>query len=130
MSGTPTSEPALPEDEPLRDDTPVDNAVDDDEFLPEDFEDDPNDDRPRSTRKRVGLGGQMIGAAMLGLAEVLEPKQKQDAPIEVTNPGKPLDLDKDGLDEAFGNDGSRLQGPPLDAVKAKARSGRPVKRRR
>ena len=99
MSGSPTPEPALPEDEPLRNDTPVDNVADDDEFLPEDFEDDPNDDRPRTTRKRVGLGGQMIGAAMLGLAEVLEPKQKQDAPIEVTNPGKPLDLDKDGLDE-------------------------------
>ncbi len=101
-----------------------------DEFLPEDFEDDPNDNRPRSTRKRAGLGGQMIGAAMIGLAEILEPKPKREAPIEVTNPGKPLDLDRDGLDESFGAAGARMKGPPLDSVKARARAGRPVKRRR
>lgn len=140
MSGNDTSDsslpdPALPEDEPVSvDDLSYGDIAStgdvEDEFLPEDFEDDPNDDRPRSTRKRVGLGGQMIGAAMLGLAEVLEPKQKQDAPIEITNPGKPLDLDKDGLNEAFGEGGSRLQGPPLDSVKAKAHPGRPAKRRR
>ena len=128
MSGNDTPEHSLPEDEPVIDQAMLDDP--NDEFLPEDFEDDPNDNRPRTTRKRVGLGGQMIGAAMLGLAEVLEPKQKQDAPIEITNPGKPLDLDKDGLNEAFGDSGSRLQGPPLDSEKAKARPGRPAKRRR
>lgn len=124
-------------DDPAGDDQPTPEALPEDiaenvedEFLPEDFEDDPNDDRPRSTRKRASLGGQMIGAAMIGLAEVLEPKPKREAPIEVTNPGKPLDLDRDGLDESFGEVGARMKGPPLDSVKAKARAGRPVKRRR
>lgn len=126
-----SSDGRVGDDQPTPETLPEDTAESvEDEFLPEDFEDDPNDDRPRSTRKRAGLGGQMIGAAMIGLAEILQPKPKQDAPIEVTNPGKPLDLDRDGLDESFGDSGARMKGPPLDAVKARARSGRPVKRRR
>lgn len=101
-----------------------------DEFAPEDFEDDPNDTLPRSTLKRAGRGGQMLGAAMLGLAEVLEPKQKPRIAAIVDHPGEPLDLDRRGLDESFGDDGSRLKGPPLDEVKAKAHAGRRIKRRR
>ena len=101
-----------------------------DEFAPEDFEDDPNDTRPRSTIKRVGTGGQMLGAAMLGLAEILEPKQKPRIAAIVDHPGEPLDLDRRGLDESFGEAGSRLKGPPLDDVKAKAHTGRRIKRRR
>lgn len=105
-------------------------AEDADEFAPEDFEDDPDDQRPRSTIKRVGKGGQMLGAAMLGLAEVLEPKQKPRPAAIVDHPGDPLDLDRRGLDESFGDDGSRLKGPPLDEVKARAVAGRRIKRRR
>jgi len=131
-----SSTPA-PGDDRLADDAPpadaqpdARNTDDGDDFAPEDFEDDPNDTLPRSTLKRAGRGGQMLGAAMLGLAEVLEPKQKPRIAAIVDHPGEPLDLDRRGLDESFGNDGSRLKGPPLDEVKARAVAGRRIKRRR
>jgi hypothetical protein len=88
------------------------------------------DPLPRTTRRRTGMGGQMIGAAMIGLAEVLQPRPKEEIPIEIANPGEPPNIDKDGLDEPFGDSGDRLVGPPLDRIKAAARGGRPVKRRR
>ena len=127
MSGTNEPDENPPGDETLPEDS---EENPEDEFLPEDFEDDPTDDRPRTTMKRVGRGGQMIGAAMIGLAEILQPKPKAEISVEITNPGKPLDIDKDGLDEIFGATGDRLKGPPLDSVKARARVGRPAKRRR
>lgn len=117
-------------DELLPEDVAEESADDADEFLPEDFEDDPNDTRPKSTMKRAGRGGQMIGAAMIGLAEILEPKPKQEIPIEIVTPGEPPNIDTDGLDDAVAGTTSRMKGPPLDAVKAKARVSRPTKRRR
>lgn len=89
-----------------------------------------NDPLPRSTRRRVGVGGQMVGAAMLGLAEILQPRPKQEIPIEVANPGEPPDIDRKGLDEALGDSGDRIVGPPMNRIKAAARTGRPAKRRR
>jgi hypothetical protein len=89
-----------------------------------------NDPRPRSTRRRVGVGGQMVGAAMLGLAEILQPKPKQEIPIEIANPGEPPDIDRKGLDEALGDTGDRIVGPPMDRIKSTGRDGRPAKRRR
>lgn len=120
-------EEGRPDDEVLPEDEAGDDA---DEFLPEDFEDDPDDHRPKSTMKRAGRGGQIIGAAMIGLAEVLEPKPKQEIPIEIVTPGEPPNIDTDGLDDAVAGTTSRMKGPPLDSVKAKARPGRPKKRRR
>ena len=108
----------------------VDPEGPEDEFLPEDFADDPDDVRPRSTRKRVGRGGQMIGAALIGLAEVLAPKPKVEIPIEIATPGEPPNIDTKGLDEAFGDDGERLVGPPMDRLKSQIRSTQSVKRRR
>lgn len=102
----------------------------DDEFPPEDFEDDPHDDRPRSTLKRTGRPGQMLGAAMLGLGEILQPKPKQEIPVQFETPGEPPDIDRKGLDEPFDAEGRRLQGPPLDAIKAKASPVTRRKRRR
>ncbi len=116
---------------PLDADPSATDAGDDaDEFGPEDFADDPDDDRPRTTIRRAGRGGQLIGAAMLGLGEILQPRPKEEIPIEIANPGEPPNIDKNGLDEAFGDQGGRLVGPPLDAIKARARAGRPIKRRR
>ena len=99
-------EEGRPDDEVLPEDAHDDEA---DEFSPEDFADDPNDIAPRSTMKRVGKGGQLIGAAMIGLAEVLQPRPKQEIPIEIANPGEPPNIDRDGLDEPLGNDGARLK---------------------
>lgn len=124
--GRPDTDEVLPEHAGHR----AADADEADEFLPEDFEDDPDDTRPKSTMKRAGRGGQMIGAAMIGLAEVLQPKPKQEIPIEIVTPGEPPNIDTDGLDDALAGTTSRMKGPPLDSVKAKARAGRPAKRRR
>ena len=102
----------------------------DDEFSPEDFDDDPDDDRPKSTLKRTGRPGQMLGAAMLGLGEILQPKPKQEIPVQFETPGEPPDIDRKGLDEVFDSTGRRLQGPPLDAIKARATKPQRRKRRR
>ena len=81
MSGTDESDENPPGDEALPEEF---EENPEDEFLPEDFEDDPTDDRPRTAIKRVGRGGQMIGAAMIGLAEILQPKPKAEIPIAVS----------------------------------------------
>jgi len=124
--GRPDTDELLPED--LSDESASEDGAE--EFLPEDFEDDPDDLRPKSTMKRAGRGGQMIGAAMIGLAEVLQPKPKQEIPIEIVTPGEPPNIDTDGLDDAVAGTTSRMKGPPLNSVKAKAKPPRPVKRRR
>ncbi|MEY4373546.1 MAG: hypothetical protein RL219_2315 [Actinomycetota bacterium] len=103
---------------------------DDDEFAPEDFDDDPTDDRPRSTVKRASRPGQMLGAAMLGLGEILQPKPKQEIPVQFETPGEPPDIDRKGLDEVFGAEGKRLSGPPLDTIKSRAALVKRIKRRR
>ena len=101
-----------------------------DEFPPEDFADDPYELRPPTTIKRVGRGGQMSGAAMIGLAEILQPRPKAEIPIEIATPGEPPNIDTTGLDEPIGVGTERMVGPPMDDLKAKARTGRTVKRRR
>lgn len=123
-AGRPDPDVLLPED------TGTPDAEHLDEFLPEDFEDDPDDLRPKSTIKRTGRGGQIIGAAMIGLAEVLQPKPKQEIPVEIVTPGEPPNIDTDGIDDLVVGTTSRMKGPPLNAVKAQARPPRPVKRRR
>jgi hypothetical protein len=90
--------------------------------------DDPHDPSP-TTLRRMSRGGQMIGSAMIGLAEVLQPKPKVEVPIEIATPGEPPNIDIDGLDEPFG-EARRMVGPPMDQIKAKGRSGRSRKRRR
>lgn len=112
------------------DDTDEVEPYDITEYLPEDFADDPDDDRPRTQLKRVGRGGQMIGAAMIGLAEILQPRPKQEIPIEIATPGEPPNIDTGGLDEVFGERGDRLVGPPMDHIKARGRSTTRTKRRR
>jgi hypothetical protein len=72
----------------------------------------------------------MLGAAMLGLAEILEPRPKVEVPIEIASPGEPPNIDLDGLDEPLGPMGDRMVGPPMDEIRAKARAGRTSKRRR
>jgi hypothetical protein len=126
----PLPEEGQPDDELLPEDEPDHHGTPDDEYLPEDFEDDPDDTQPRSTLKRAGRGGQMLGAAMIGLAEVLQPKPKQEIPIEIVTPGEPPNIDTDGIDDTVAGTTSRMKGPPLNEVKARARAKRPVKRRR
>ena len=72
----------------------------------------------------------MIGAAMIGLAEVLEPKPKAEVPIEIETPGEPPNIDQDGLDEPWGESGERMVAPPMDDIKAKASASKTTKRRR
>jgi hypothetical protein len=83
-----------------------------------------------TTLRRTSRGAQMIGAAMIGLAEVLEPKPKVEIPVEIAAPGEPPNIDLDGLDEPWGEQGERMVAPPLDQIKAKSRAGRTRKRRR
>ena len=109
---------------------PEDEPYDITEYLPEDFEDNSDDPRPRTQLKRVGRGGAMIGAAMIGLAEILQPKPKQDAPIEIATPGEPPNIDTNGLDEPLGAQGERMVGPPMDYLKARGRPTSRLKRRR
>lgn len=109
---------------------PDDAETPDDEFPPEDFADTDPDPRPKTTLRRVGRPGQMIGAAMIGLAEVLETRPKAEIPIEIATPGEPPNIDTDGLDEPFGVGSERMVAPPMDRLKAKTRAGRTVKRRR
>jgi len=97
---------------------------------PADFLDEPEDERPPTTLRRKPRGGQMIGAAMIGLAEVLDPKPKADVPIEIETPGEPPNIDQDGLDEPWGDAGERMVAPPMDTIKAKSGSTKAVKRRR
>ena len=117
---------------PEIDDIDEGDVVDPEEFLPEDFADDPDDVRPPTTLKRVSRGGQMIGAAMIGLAEVLQPRAKAEIPIEIETPGEPPNIDTNGLDEPFGIVGDRMVGPPMDQLRArgKGKVTRTTKRRR
>ena len=105
---------------------PLDGA---DEPSEEDFLVDP-DDAPPTTLRRKSRGGQMIGAAMIGLAEILESKPKVDVPVEIAAPGEPPNIDLDGLDEPWGAQGERMVAPPMDDLKAKAAPSKTVKRRR
>jgi hypothetical protein len=97
---------------------------------PEDFEEGSDDPRPPVTLKRMSKGGQLIGAAMIGLAEVLEPRPKVEVPIEIATPGEPPNIDTNGLDEDIAGGSNRMVGPPLDRIKSKQRVGRTTKRRR
>jgi hypothetical protein len=95
---------------------------------------DPDDFDPaavdNATLRRKSRGGQRIGAAMIGLAEVLQPKPKVEVPIEIATPGEPPNIDTDGLDEMIGPSGERMVGPPMDTIKAKAKRTHVTKRRR
>lgn len=73
-------------------------------------------------------GGVMLGAAMMGLHQVLYGPPKEQTVVEIESSGDPPNLDTDGLDTELGPD-HRLVGPPLDAIKSRARRTRSTRRR-
>ncbi len=74
-------------------------------------------------------GGAMLGAAMIGLHQVLYGPPKEQTVIEIETSGDPPNLDTDGIDAELGPD-HRLVGPPLDAIKSRARRTKHKVRRR
>lgn len=88
-----------------------------------------DDEGPRVPPKRhKGGGGVMLGAAMLGLRDVLYGKPKEDTAIEIEASGDPPNVDLDGMDMAI-DEHRRAVGPPLDDIKARAVQNRRTRRR-
>lgn len=145
------------DDEPVADDhVPEDDAVEAaDESLPEaehdgeiaaehdaevdepaaeDFELDtdpvPNDDAAliERARRRYGTAGAIVAGGMLGLEKILQPKVKQEAPVEWEAPGEPHDIDRTGITVPLDDDAvvRSRPGPPA----APGASARKVTRRR
>lgn len=85
------------------------------------FEDRPPAPLPR--RRPSSARNSILGAAMLGLREVLEGPQKERIVIQAEVPGEPPDIDRLGL-KAELDDGSLAVGPPLDELKDRAAATR------
>jgi hypothetical protein len=83
----------------------------------------PHQDEEATPRRPSSLRGGMLGAAMLGLREVLEGPKKEKIVIQAEAPGEPPDIDRRGF-EAPLEDGSLAVGPPLDDLKDKAHATR------
>jgi hypothetical protein len=137
----PTSpEDQLPEDDAVAalDETLPEHEIDDaDEPDPADFEIEPEfDDSDLSedaaliarARRRMGTGGAIIAGGMLGLEKILQPKVKQEAPVEWEAPGEPLDIDRKGITVPIDDEAvvRSRPGPPA----APGASARKVTRRR
>ena len=78
---------------------------------------------PPAPPRRSSIRGGVLGAAMLGLREVLEGPKKEQIVIQAEAPGEPPDIDRRGL-EAELDDGRMAVGPPLDDLKDKAKATR------
>ncbi len=82
-----------------------------------------HEDEEAPPRRPSSLRGGMLGAAMLGLRDVLEGPKKEKIVIQAEAPGEPPDIDRRGF-EAPLEDGSLAVGPPLDDLKDKAHATR------
>jgi len=82
---------------------------------------------PPARPRRSTVRGGVLGAAMLGLREVLEGPKKEQIVIQAEAPGEPPDIDRRGL-EAELDDGRMAVGPPLDDLKDKAKATRRSRR--
>lgn len=69
-------------------------------------------DLVETARRRHGTAGAIVAAGMLGIDQVLGRKPKQEAPIVVAAPTDPLDVDRDGISVAIGDEVA-LVAPPL-----------------
>ena len=88
-----------------------------------------DDEGPRVPPKRhKGGGAVMLGAAMLGLRDVLYGRPKEDTAIEIEASGDPPNVDLDGMDMEI-DENRRAVGPPLDDIKARAVQNRRSRRR-
>ena len=83
----------------------------------------PDEDEAAPPRRPSSLRGGVLGAAMLGLREILEGPKKEQIVIQAEAPGEPPDIDRRGF-EAPLEDGSLAVGPPLDDLKDKAHATR------
>jgi hypothetical protein len=105
---------------------------------PEDFSDDPEaalaelesgppydaEEPPVRPPRRVSTArGSILGAAMLGLRDVLEGPKQELIVVQAEASGDPPDIDRLGL-KAELEDGSLAVGPPLDELKDKAAATR------
>lgn len=95
----------------------VDHHLDPDD-LGSDAADPGPDAPPRARRAPGGAFGTAMGAAMMGLHQVLYGPTKDEIVVQIEASGDPPNLDTDGLDAPFGT--GRLVGPPLDAIKSRA----------
>ena len=86
------------------------------------FDDEPVEPPPARRRTSTARGS-ILGAAMLGLRDVLEGPKKELIVIQAESPGEPPDIDRIGL-KAELDDGSLAVGPPLDELKDKAAATR------
>jgi hypothetical protein len=101
---------------------------DDDEVFPWEADDYDNSRPGQSPQRRKGGAGTMIGAAMMGLRDILYGKPKEETPIEIEASGDPPNVDLDGLDVQL-DENRRAVGPPLDEIKARAVQNRRARRR-
>ncbi len=69
-------------------------------------------DLVETARRRHGTAGAIVAAGMLGIDQVLGRKPKEEAPIVVAAPTDPLDVDRDGISVAIGDEVA-LVAPPL-----------------
>ena len=91
------------------------------------FDERPDEPAPPPRRRTSSARGSVLGAAMLGLRDVLEGPKKELIVIQAEVPGDPPDIDRLGL-KAELEDGSLAVGPPLDELKDKAAASRRTSR--
>ena len=87
------------------------------------FDDQPDEPVAPRPRRASSARGSVLGAAMLGLRDVLEGPKKELIVIQAEVPGDPPDIDRLGLTAEL-EDGSLAVGPPLDELKDKAAATR------
>lgn len=98
----------------MQPDDRIDDTVDDQlDDTVDDAGDDTGDGRDgEGPRRSHGPVGTAIGAAMLGLEQVIFGKQREEAPIVITASGEPGDVDTDGIVIRLDDDAD-IVAPPL-----------------
>ncbi len=102
-----TADAAARRDEPADTRTaPQEDAAEQDEpvFAPGDM--------IATARRRHGAAGAIVAAGMLGLDQVLGRKPREEAPVVVSAPTEPVDVDEDGITVAVDDD-TAVVAPPL-----------------
>ena len=116
----------------IDDDAPFEMDQDADMAIGEDvpFEIDIDDaDRVSDARRRLGRGGAMLAAGMLGLDQILMGKKKEEAPIVVDANSDPVDIDSDGIRVQISDD-AEVVAPPLPRTAPLATSSKSRRQRR
>jgi hypothetical protein len=80
-----------------------------------------------NAKRRHGALGAVVAAGMFGLDQALGRKVKQEAPIVVSAPTEPVDIDTEGM-AVTADDGTSFVAPPLPRTQPKVATNRRPRR--